>query len=60
MRGRERIKRLIGAAILGTPYNDQFTIESVWRKVRREFPEHLQAASKMSVDDARAQWTSYI
>lgn len=61
MRGRE-IKRLIGAAILGTPYNNQFTIESVWQKVGGEFPEHLQAgaASKMSVDDARAQWTSYI
>ena len=58
MRGRE-IKRLIGAAILGTPYNEQFTIESVWRKVRREFPEHLQAASNMSVDDARAQWTTF-
>jgi hypothetical protein len=58
MRGRE-IKRLIGAAILGTSYDDEFTIESVWRKVRREFPEHLQAANKMSVDDARAQWTTF-
>ena len=58
MRGRE-IKRLIGAAIIGTEYNDRFKIESVWRKVRREFPEQLQATSKMSVDDARAQWTTY-
>ena len=58
MRGRE-IKRLIGAAIVGTEYNNKFKIESVWRKMRREFPEQLQAASKVSIDDARAQWTTF-
>ncbi len=58
MRGRE-IKILKGAAILGTLYDDEFTIDSVWRKVRRESPEHLQAANKMSVDDACAQWTTF-
>jgi hypothetical protein len=31
----------------------------VWRKVRREFPDKLQAANKLSVDDARAQWTTH-
>ncbi len=58
MRGRE-IRRVIGAAILDTAYNDQFTIESVWRTVLREHPAQLQAANKMSVDDARAQWTTF-
>ncbi len=58
MRGRE-IRRVIGAAILDTVYNDQFTIESVWRKVLREHPAQLQAANKMSVDDARTQWTTF-
>ncbi len=58
MRGRD-IKRLIGAPIQGTLYDDEFTIESVWQKVQREFPEHLQAANKMSVDIACAQWTTF-
>jgi hypothetical protein len=49
LRGRE-IKRLIGAAVLGTEFDDRFRIESVWRK---EFPEQLQAANKMCIDDAR-------
>jgi hypothetical protein len=56
--GRD-IKRLIGAAMLGTEFDTKFKVESVWRKVRREFPEKLQAASKICIDDARAQWTTY-
>jgi hypothetical protein len=59
MRGREIKSRLIGAAIVGTQYNNRFKIESVWRKMRREFPEQLQAANKVSIDDARAQWTTF-
>lgn len=58
LRGRD-IKRLIGAATLGTEFEGQFTVESVWRKVRCEYPEKLQAANKLSVDDARAQWTTH-
>jgi hypothetical protein len=58
LRGRN-MKRLIGAATLGTNFEGQFTGESVWRKVRREFPDKLQAANKLSVDDARAQWTTH-
>ena len=53
------MKRLIGASIVGTPYEAAFQIESVWRKVRSEFPAALQAANKISVEDARAQWTTY-
>ena len=58
MRGRE-IKRLIGAATIGTQYHGTFTIESAWRKLRCEFPSELQPGKKMSMDDARAQWTTY-
>jgi len=58
LRGRD-IKRLIGAATVGTQYEDQFTPESVWRKVRRKYPEKLQAANKVCVDDACSQWTTY-
>ena len=57
LRGRE-IKRLIGASVLGTKFENNFKVQSVWRKVRREFPEKLQAGAKVSVDDARAQWTT--
>ena len=36
LRGRD-MKRLIGAATLDTDFEGQFTGESVWRKVRREY-----------------------
>ena len=53
------LKRLIGASMAGTKYEGEFQPESVWRKVRDTFPEKLQAATKISVDDARAQWTTF-
>ncbi len=59
LKGRD-VKRLIGASIVGTPYEEAaFQIESVWRKVRSKFPAALQAANKISVEDARGQWTTY-
>ena len=51
--------RLIGAATVGTTYEKAFKVHSVWRKVRSKFPEVLQAGTKISVEDARAQWTTY-
>jgi hypothetical protein len=57
LRGQE-IKKLIGAAVLGTEFDDQFTTELGWKKVRTEFPEQLQAANKMCTDNARVQWTT--
>ena len=51
------IKRLSGAATVGTQYEEQFTIDFVWWKVRRKFPDKLQAPNKVCVDDARLQWT---
>jgi hypothetical protein len=58
LRGRE-IKRIIGAAVMETEYASKFTTESVWRKVRFEFPENLQPAHKISVEDARMKWTTH-
>jgi hypothetical protein len=31
----------------------------VWRKFLKEYPDALQAATKISIEDARAQWTTY-
>jgi hypothetical protein len=58
LKGKD-IKRLIGASILGTEYETKFTIEGAWRKLRKEFPESFQAATKLSVEDSRAQWTTH-
>ena len=58
LKGRD-VKRLIGALIVETPHEEAFQVESVWRKVRSEYPAALQAANKLSVEDARAQWTTY-
>ena len=53
------IKRVIGAATLGTPMETAFKAETVWRKMKRDYPEKLQAVKLMSVDDSRAQWTTF-
>ena len=58
LRGRD-FKRLIGAAVLGTQYESQFGIESVWRKLREQHPEKLQAANVATAEDARLRWTTY-
>jgi hypothetical protein len=49
---------LIEASILGTEHETRFTVEGAWRKVQKAFPESLQAATKLTVEDARAQWTT--
>jgi hypothetical protein len=48
LQGRD-IKRHIGAAVLGTEFHDKFKVQSVWKKVQREFPEKLQATSKLTM-----------
>ena len=58
LRGRD-LKIKIGASIVGTKHEAAFKVESVWRKIRNKFPEALQAANKVSVEDARAQWTTH-
>ena len=58
LKGKD-IKRLIGASILGTEHETKFTIEGAWRKLRKDFPESFQAATKLSVEDQRAQWTTH-
>jgi hypothetical protein len=58
LRGKD-LRRLIGASMVGTPHANAYKVESVWRKVRTEFPDALQAATKIAVEDARAQWTTY-
>jgi hypothetical protein len=58
LRGKD-LRRLKGALIVGTPHANSYKVESAWRKVRTEFPDALQAATKIAVEDARAQWTTY-
>jgi hypothetical protein len=58
LKGRD-ICRVIGASIEGTVHEHNFTVESVWRKVRKEYPSAVQGGQKVSIDDARAQWTTH-
>ena len=54
MKGKD-LKRLIGASMMGTPHEKKYKVESVWRKARRvAYPEALQAATNIAVEDARA------
>ena len=57
LKGKD-LQRLIGASKLGTEHEDAFKTNSVWRKVRKQYPQALQAAPKMSIEDGRAQWTT--
>lgn len=58
LRGRD-FKRLIGAAVHGTRYEGKFEVTSVWRKLREQHPEKLQAAKVATAEDARLRWTTY-
>jgi hypothetical protein len=58
LKGKD-LKRLIGASILGTKYEDMFSVEGAWRKLRKDFPESFQASTNLSIEDARAQWTTH-
>jgi hypothetical protein len=49
------MKRVIGASIMGTEYDNAFKVDSVWRKVCEKHPQAFVAANKMTVEDARAQ-----
>ncbi len=57
LRGRE-IKQILGAAVLGTKYEDRFTVESAWKKLRTQHPEQLQAWTKVSMEEARSKWST--
>jgi hypothetical protein len=53
------VRRLIEASVHGTAFEDQFKTTTVWKKVLLEYPNSLQAANKISVEDARSQWTTH-
>ena len=53
------IKRLLGAAVLGTKYEKKFTIKSAWRKLRSKHPERITAGGQVSMEDARSKWTTH-
>jgi len=44
LNGRD-IRRLMTAAVLDTKYDEQFNIESAWRKLRTNYPDCVQAAN---------------
>ncbi len=58
LKGRD-IKGLIGASIVGTCHEHGINVETVWEKVRNEHPDAIQAATKVSIEDAWAQWTTH-
>ncbi len=51
------IKQLIGAS-KGTAFNNTCKVEAALKKLCIDFPESLQAATKLSVEDAQASWTT--
>jgi hypothetical protein len=56
----QEIKRLGAVIVVTQQDNNRVKIESVWRKLKREFPEQLQAANKVTIDDACAhQWMTF-
>ena len=58
LRGRD-LKRLIGAAVLGTRHENKFKVESAWKKLRTVHPEKIQATKIATAEDARLKWTTF-
>ncbi len=52
LRGRD-VKRLIGAAVLGTPHKQKITVDLAWKKLRERHPDKVQAANIATAEDAR-------
>ena len=46
-------------SMMGTMHENKYKVESVWQMERMAYPEPLQAATKIAVKDAHAQWTTY-
>ncbi len=51
LRGSD-IKRLINAAVMGTKFDRKFEAESVWKKLRTQHPDQIQAVTKLSMEEA--------
>ena len=59
LRGRD-IKRLINIAVIGTKFEIKFKTESAWKKLRSQRPEQVQAATKVTMEEARSKWTTVL
>ena len=55
----KELKRLISASISGSSFESKFTVSAVWKRLREKFPESTQATKKLSIEDARAEWTTH-
>ena len=50
---------LIAAAIKGTMYASIFTIATVWKKLRHDFPHVTQADTRQHNEHTCSIWTTY-
>ena len=55
----QSIKALIGAAILGMRFEEEFTVEWIYKKLRHKFPNVIVPSRELEVEDRRASWTTY-
>ena len=55
---RRDLKRMLNAAVIGTKYEDTFSVESAFKELRARHPERLQAGTKVSMEEARSKWTT--
>jgi hypothetical protein len=49
---------MLCAAVLATKYEDRFTVESAWKKLRTRHRERLQAGTKVSMEEAGSKRTT--
>ena len=53
------IKRLINSSMIGSKQEGNFKTTSIWQRVKDQYPKSCQVGKKVSVEDARAQWTTH-
>jgi hypothetical protein len=55
----QTIKAMIGAAILGSRFENEFTVEWIYEKLRHKFPNVIVPSRELDIEDRRASWTTY-
>ena len=55
----KEIRSLIKAAINDTVWNDKLSVDYVWGQLRHDYPDEFCPKTTSTVEDIRANWTTY-
>ena len=53
------IRSLIKASIQNTPWDVKLNIDHIWKRLRKNFPNEFCPKTTTTIEDIRANWTTY-